>query len=209
MESLNQNKSMYYLDIFFKSILSGILIGIAGAIYLTISNKIIGSFLFSFGLLTIIVWGMCLYTGKIGVINLKKEWNLIPIFLVGNYLGTLFVSVLLKFTRFGVELSETALTVAQIKINDGLLSIFILSVLCGIMMYLAVIGYQKYANPLMVIFPIMIFILTGFEHSIANMFYFNMAWYWSIKTIMYLIIMIVGNGLGSLFIKLLYNRRIW
>lgn len=209
MGQLKQANFAYYLDLFLHSILAGLLIGIAGSVYLSLDNKIIGSFLFSFGLMTIIIWGLNLYTGKIGVINLKEDKHKIPLYIVGNYLGTLIVAICLRNTRVGEGLISTATNLAQIKLSDNLISIFILSIFCGIMMYLAVIGYKKHNNPLMVIFPIMIFILTGFEHSIANMFYFNMAWCWNIKSLIYLIVMIIGNGIGSLFIKLLYLKKIW
>ena len=55
-----------YLDFFIKGIYAGIMIGIGGIAYLAIPNKIVGSFIFSIGLLTVCMYGMNLYTGKIG-----------------------------------------------------------------------------------------------------------------------------------------------
>ena len=76
-------------------------------------------------------------------------------------------------------------------------SIFVLSMFCGVLMYLAIDNYNKSKNIVFIIAPVMIFILSGFEHSIANMFYFNLASAWSVKSAGYLILMIIGNGVGA------------
>lgn len=49
-----------------KAVYAGFMIGIGGIVYLSVDNKAIGSLLFSFGLLTIVTQGFCLYTGKVG-----------------------------------------------------------------------------------------------------------------------------------------------
>lgn len=64
-------------------------------------------------------------------------------------------------------------------------------------MYLAIDNYQKTKNIVFIIAPVMIFILSGFEHSIANMFYFHLAGAYSAKSFLYLLVMIAGNGVGA------------
>lgn len=64
-------------------------------------------------------------------------------------------------------------------------------------MYLAIDNYKKTKNVIFIIAPVMIFILSGFEHSIANMFYFSVAGVWSGETIGYLFLNIIGNGIGA------------
>lgn len=65
------------------------------------------------------------------------------------------------------------------------------------MMYLAVDNYRKSQSWLFVIFPIVIFILSGFEHSIANMFYLTLADEWGLEALRLTAIGIVGNAVGS------------
>jgi len=187
------------------SILAGVMIGLAGVVNLSVDNKFLGAFLFSFGLITIIARCLYLYTGKIGMINLSAEWILIPFYIVGNFLGTNIVAWSMRCTRFGDTLNQTAQIIAQNKLADNWVSILFLSIGCGIMMYLAVKGYQDNANWLLVILPVMIFILSGFEHSIANMFYFAMAGEYSLKAFGYIFIMLIGNAIGSLAFKHLKN----
>ena len=61
------NKRIF--NVIFKSILAGVLIALAGHIYLNCSNKIVGAFLFSIGLIGVIVLKANLYTGKVGYVK--------------------------------------------------------------------------------------------------------------------------------------------
>ena len=178
------------------------MIGLAGIVNLSVDNKFIGAFLFSFGLITILAQGLFLYTGKIGTINLSCEWFMLPVIVIGNFIGTNIVAWGTRCTRFGEVLNQSAQVVVQNKLADNWFSILLLSVGCGIMMYLAVKGWMENSDSwLIVVLPVMIFILSGFEHSIANMFYFAMAGEYSLKAFVYIGIMLVGNAIGSLAFK--------
>ena len=184
------------------SILAGCMIGLAGVVNLSVDNKFIGAFLFSFGLITILAQGLFLYTGKIGIINLSCEWVLLPVIILGNFIGTNIIAWGVRFTRFGDVLNQNAQVIVQNKLADSWFSILLLSIGCGIMMYLAVKGWLENSDSwLIVILPVMIFILSGFEHSIANMFYFAMAGEYSLKAVGYIFIMLIGNAVGSLAFK--------
>jgi formate transporter len=190
---------------FIKSFLAGILISIGCVVYLMCQNKIAGSFLFSFGLFAIVNMGLNLYTGKIGYLlinkNLKYVLNLC-ITLAGNFLGTLFVAVLIRQTRLDVFTAVTAIT--DVKLNDSCISMLILSVFCGMLMFLGVDLFKTVENyigkVLSVTFVVMIFILSGFEHCIADMFYFNLAGNLRLSVIC---IVILGNTIGGLLLCLL------
>ena len=49
---------------------------------------------------------------------------------------------------------------------------------------------------------VIVFILCGFEHCVANMFYFSIAGVWNGHTILYLLIMTLGNACGGVLIPL-------
>ena len=95
----------------------------------------------------------------------------------------------------GLGISTEALCTK--KLGCPLWSFFALSVLCGIMMYLAIDNYRKTKNVIFIIAPVMIFILSGFEHSVANMFYFHLAGVYSGKSFLRLVVMLAGNGIGA------------
>ena len=198
----------YNIEILIKSILAGIMIGIGGTIYLSLDNKIVGSILFAIGLFIIVVYSFNLYTGKIGYLinNFNKKYiRELIITLIGNFIGTLFVGFILKYTRIYNMISEKAKTLADIKLNDTLISILILSFFCGILMYLAVNTYKEVKDIgkyLAVFLGVIVFILCGFEHCIANMYYFSVSSTWSLNTLLYLLAMILGNSLGGILIPL-------
>lgn len=181
------------IKIFIKSIYAGIMIAVGGTVYLSVENKLAGSLLFSFGLLTIVTQGFCLYTGKIGFVRQIRELPDLVIIIAGNYIGTFLTALVV--TGAGLPISSLELAGKKLDYHPG--SIFLLSMLCGIMMYLAIDNYNKSKNIVFIIAPVMIFILSGFEHSIADMFYFNLAGVHSLKSYGYLIIMLIGNGIGA------------
>lgn len=198
----------YNIEILIKSILAGIMIGIGGTIYLSLDNKIVGSILFVIGLFIIVVYSFNLYTGKIGYLinNFNKKYiRELIITLIGNFIGTFFVGFVLRYTRIYTSISDKAKGLVDIKLNDTLISILILSFFCGILMYLAVNTYKEVKDIgkyLAVFLGVIVFILCGFEHCIANMYYFSVSSTWSLNTLLYLLVMILGNSLGGILIPL-------
>ena len=174
------------------AILAGIMIGFGGVIYLMCANKMVGALLFSFGLLTIVCQGFALYTGRVGYFR-EYGWASILTTIVGNFLGTWIVARGFALTRHTVDIAA----VVAPKLADSSLSIFLLSIGCGAMMYLAVDSFRKSKSWLFVVMPIVIFILSGFEHSIANMFYLSLAGEWGVDALRITAIALVGNAVGS------------
>lgn len=196
------------MKILFKSFLAGIMIAIGGTVFLSIENKVIGASLFSIGLFGVLIYNLNLYTGKIGYLitnfNLKYIKELI-ITLIGNFIGACSVGFILRYTRIYDNIYEKAFNLANTKLNDNILSIFILSIFCGLLMYFAVNGFKKqtdFGKYLVVYLGVAVFILCGFEHCIANMYYFSVADIWSLKTLGYTGIMVLGNSIGSFIIPL-------
>lgn len=184
------------------------MIAIGGTVFLSIENKVIGASLFSIGLFGVLIYNLNLYTGKIGYLitnlNLKYIKELI-ITLIGNFIGACSVGFILRYTRIYDKIYEKSLILANTKLNDNILSIFILSIFCGLLMYYAVNGFKKqtdFGKYLVVYLGVAVFILCGFEHCIANMYYFSVADIWSLKTLGYTGIMVLGNSLGSFIIPL-------
>lgn len=184
------------------------MIAIGGTVFLSIENKVIGASLFSIGLFGVLIYNLNLYTGKIGYLitnfNLKYVKEL-AITIIGNFIGACSVGFILRYTRIYDNIYSKALILANTKLNDNLLSIFILSIFCGLLMYFAVNGFKKqtdFGKYLVVYLGVAVFILCGFEHCIANMYYFSVADIWSLKTLGYTGIMVLGNSIGSFIIPL-------
>lgn len=180
-------------QIFIKAVYAGFMIGIGGIAYLSIENRILSALFFSFGLLTIVTQGFCLYTGKIGFIQKPQELLDMLIIIIGNYIGTFLVAVLAHAAHLKISSEE----LVNNKLNYSIWNVFLLAVFCGVMMFLAIDNYNKNKNIVFVIAPVMIFILCGFEHSIADMFYFNLNGIHNLKEVAFIIVTLLGNGIGS------------
>lgn len=196
-----------FADIFLRALLTGFAIGIGGIVYLSCDNRYIGSFLFGTGLFVILNFGFNLFTGKVGYAVENKPAYLIDLAVIwlGNLVGTAATGVMVLCTRIS-GIGEKAAELCTVKLSDGPVSILILSFFCGMLMFIAADGFKKSENPvsqvLMVFLPVMVFILCGFEHCVANMFYFTVAEAWSGKAFLWLILMTLGNSLGGIFIPL-------
>lgn len=186
---------------FFKSIYAGILIGIGDLVYLSLDNKILAAILFSIGLLTIIHQQLLLYTGKIGYFTDGQYYlrDYLSMFL-GNFSGILFtvaIGVLAK-----PELLELIYAFHEKKFMHTWYELFILGILCGMCMYIAVSN----KNDIITIFAITIFILCGFEHCIADIPYLMIS-PTLIDIIKYLFI-VLGNSLGAIFLHQLNKDEV-
>lgn len=188
--------------------MTGIAIGIGGAVYLSCDNKYLGAFLFGTGLFVILTFGFNLYTGRVGYAVENKPAYIGELALIwfGNLCGTLLSGNMFMLTRIR-EIGDKAAELCSVKLNDTPLSIFILSFFCGILMFIAADGYKKIESNtgklLAVFLPVVVFILSGYEHCIANMFYYTVAGVWSVKAVAYLLVMTVGNAVGGMIIPLI------
>lgn len=189
---------------FILAILSGIAISIGGIAFLASPSKVVGSIFFAVGLFMVCTLNLNLFTGKITVaLDEKPSYILrLVVIYIGNFLGALLVGYLLRATRLGTSLMESAVAVANTKKNDGFLSVFILGIFCNIMIYLAVYGFKNFDSPIMkfmaLMFGVSVFVLVGFEHCVANMFYFSFSNTWGGGAFLCLLSTTLGNIVGGL-----------
>ncbi len=192
---------------FIYSIMAGAFIALGGVVFLMVDSKYLGSLMFAVGLFGVCTLGYNLFTGKVGYFfyNEKKSYTkfLIKV-LIGNAIGAILIAFLLSFSRNGELLQEKALGLVNIKLNDSYLSLFILGVMCNIFV---VFGVEEYkSNPhdlgkyMGIIFAVMVFILAGFEHSVADIFYFAMAGVWTLDGLLRILVIVLGNALGGLLV---------
>lgn len=189
------------------SFASGMLVSMGGVVYLSCDSKYLGALLFGLGLYTIIQFGFYLFTGKVGYI-VNRGVKYIPevlLILVGNAIGTVFTSMLVNFTKFGDKISEKAYNIMEGKLSDTPLSSFILAFFCGMLMYIAVenasINKKTNSDTAIIagtILAIMVFIISGFNHCIADMFYLFVSGNYKSEAVLYFILVILGNSVGGM-----------
>ena len=180
---------MKIVELINKSISAAILISLGNYALLKLGNPI-GPVIFAFGLLGVCYMGQALFTGKCGfLIEDKIPIVDLLIILVMNLIGGYLMGLIYSITD--PELIKTATT--KVASWSFSLSFFLKAVMCGIIMYIAVLCYRK-GTPLGIIYGIPLFIFCGFQHCIANIITLGVAktFSWSI------ILAIIGNFVGSI-----------
>ena len=191
-------------------VMAGIMIAIGGSVFLacygdgSVLNRAIGAFFFAVALLCICYKGYSLYTGKIGFIPEKHDGDAFAVLLLG-LLGNLIATVGLGLAvRYAIpNICSVAEAICASKLTQSFGQTLIRGIFCGILMYLAVSIYRDKKTVVGILFCVPVFILAGFEHSIANMFYFAAAESFSLDTVVYILVVVLGNKIGGMLLPLL------
>ena len=194
--------------VFLSAALAGVCIALGGTVYLSLESRLAGALLFTVGLFTICVFRLHLFTGKVCyVFQNDGAYALDLVFVwLGNLTGAFLTAWLEGLTRIGPALEAKAAVLCQTKLDDSLLSVFILAIFCNMMIYIAVEGFNKAHHDLgrylALFLGVAVFILCGFEHCVANMYYFSAAGVWSGRALLSLAAMTLGNAVGGVFFPL-------
>lgn len=176
--------------------LSGVCIGIAGFGYLA-EKSIIGAVLFAFGLLTVVHYGLKLYTGTAGFIK-KGEVGQLFLILLFNILGCLAVAMMVRCSP--MPLQETAQTILEGRLKTGPLFGGVLAIGCGFIMTTAVTFARKGQN-LPLLFGVPLFIMCGFPHCVADAFYYlcvpvEFLMEHCVDVLIFYVSIVIGNFIG-------------
>ena len=221
IQKSNKGQFNDFIHFLFMTLLSGAMIGICATSSLTATaivndGRIIGSLLFSLGMFVILAFEMKLFTGlipKIPHTSPKSYWQL-PVCLIGNFLGVYIVYLLVSQTYFAdkVILQGANLIANKLSLDNWALSSLSSGVLCGILITLSILSVDHshkkgLSANVGVMFPIIVFVFCGFDHSIANMFYFYCLGEFSWKVIGYISLTILGNLIGGIILPLVLKLR--
>ena len=172
-----------------KSIGASLLIALGDYALLKLGNPI-GPVIFALGLLGVCYMGQNLFTGKCGFlfqdkIKVLDLFIILAVNLITGYLIGMVFSI--------VDDSVKSAAVSKVTSWTFDLPMLIKSILCGVIMYIAVFMYRK-GTPLGIIFGIPLFIFCGFQHCIANVITMGVAITFDAS----LIICVLGNFFGSI-----------
>jgi formate/nitrite transporter len=189
------------LDVFVLAVLAGAFIALGAAFSTTVAAgggdvpygllRLLAGLAFSLGLVLVVVAGAELFTGnnlivmawasrRVRTVQLLANWGIVYL---GNLVGALGTAVLVvlckQYTFGGGAVGETALTIAVTKTSYGFGQAIALGVLCNALVCLAIwltYGAHTTADKILAIVPpIAAFVATGFEHSVANMYFVPVA----------------------------------
>jgi len=200
MENVGVKKAkLDFWSAFVLAIVAGAFIAFGGEFYTLVVtdnglsfglSKLVGGLAFSLGLILVIVAGAELFTGnslivmawvagKLTLSQLMRNWIIVYF---GNLVGSLGMVLLMLTTKqwafANYQVGVTALNIANGKVNIPFTEAVARGVLCNVLVCLAVwlcIGGRSVVDKIVaIIFPITAFVASGFEHSIANMYFIPM-----------------------------------
>lgn len=188
-------------DVLRSSVLAGVCIGIAGFGYL-VTRDIIGSVLFAFGLLTVVGYKLKLYTGTAGFIQ-KGEVGTLLLILLGNIFGCFLVALMARMSPF--EMQESAQSILEGRLAIGPLRGGALAIGCGFIMTTAV-TFARQGNNLPLLFGVPLFIVCGFPHCVADVFYYLTVpfSFWAEhlgEILLFYVSIVIGNFIGCNFYR--------
>lgn len=197
-----RKKTQLSLDrMFILGILAGVYIGFGAQLATTVSmdlapivgvglSNMISGGVFSVGLMLVVLGGAELFTGNnlIWLSFLSRRSKATAVFrnwgtvFLGNFVGSILLAILIFvggfYTMGGNALGVRALTIAYGKVNIGFIQLIARGIVCNWLVCLAVwiatSAEDTTGKILACFFPIMAFVASGFEHSIANMFFIPM-----------------------------------
>lgn len=205
------------------AVISGLFVGLGAFLFSlilcipyenTFVLKLLASLIFPVGLFLICNLKTNLYTGKIGFIfqNNKNDNLNLPFIYVGNLIGIIIFGLL---SRLIIDLCNFDLLINTVNnlatsrvvnlstSSELLIKTFSNSFFCGIFVFLAVYCWRQKWNYFIRLFflilNVALFVLFGFEHCIANVFYFSFSLSFNVNILINVLIATIGNSVGSIF----------
>lgn len=177
------------------SVFAGLMIGIAGLVYLRVGG-LAGAVLFAFGLLSVVMCGAQLYTGKAGYLAYRESWRLVPM-LLGNAVGCFLAAIITHYVANDAVIANLD-TILAARTSASWHDLVVTASGTGMIMTLSVYGARR-GHYLPLLFGVPVFIMCGLPHCVADAYYYGVAiiaerfewtmlgaWWWSI----------VGNYIG-------------
>ena len=178
------------------AIMAGAFIGLAFLFYITVTtgsqdagwglSRLAGGIAFSMGLILIVICGGELFTSSVlssiswanKQITFSKMLSIWGKVYIGNFIGAMFLLALVSaaglYQMDNGQWGLNALSIAQHKLHHSPIQAFALGVLCNLLVCLAIWLTFSSANAMtkaaMTVLPVAMFVSSGFEHCVANMF---------------------------------------
>ena len=226
---------MPLLTVSMLGVLAGAFIGLGALMFTLVASdptlgftatRLLGGLAFSLGLILVTVAGAELFTGNnmlamawadgcVSTRQLVRNWVVVC---ATNFVGAAGLALLVWLSGHpglnGGTVGETAIKIATAKAGLSLAEAFFRGVLCNVLVcmavWMALAGRSVTDKAIAIVFPITAFVAAGFEHSIANMYFFPLAmllgaplgWYDFARN---LVPVIAGNIVGgSVLVALVY-----
>lgn len=188
---------------------AGISIALGGFAYLSVESRYLGAFLFSFGLYAVCQYQLPLFTGRIAYLGRPGGYSLgrLMLMLLSNFAGAAAVGLLFSPVSGGMDVLSVVHKKLALLPHESLIR----GLFCGVIVFIGVDIFRRYDDPLGrylgVLLGVPAFILAGFEHCVADIFYLAAAWKhglgFDMSQLLFLLMVILGNSAGALIMNAL------
>ena len=185
---------MRIIKLIVSSALAGIAISIGGIAFL-VSGQ---AWMFPIGLFMVCLFELDLFTGKVSTVERLSRVPDLIIMVVTNMITAMMAGEVMRYAK--PTIIDMAVKVCEKKMGEGF-ALIPLAILCNVMIYTAVYSYNNKRSAVRMFglyFATMIFVLCGFEHCVANAFYFALAGMVDGSVVAYLVKNAVFNAVGGI-----------
>ena len=193
-----QKTRLDFLSLVALAVLAGAFIGLGAMFATTVLagadgvlpfgvSRLLSGVVFCLGLILVVVGGAELFTGnnlmvmawaagKVSPREMLRAWAIVY---VGNFIGAVGTAGIVflsgQYLSGKGSVAGVALTIATNKVSLSFEHGLFLGILCNVLVCLAVwlaYGERTAADKIMaIVFPVSAFVVAGFEHSVANMYF--------------------------------------
>ncbi len=188
---------------FYSALMAGVMTGLGGAAFLGAEHREVGALLFSIGMFAALALGMPLYIGRFAPTVCQKPRKLkgLAVILLGNLIGAILCGLV-----YGQALVSGAPGLQAARLEQTFFSTLVRGVFCGMIIYVGAVSWQRMdsAKPLGTLLAVTAFVVSSFENSIADAFYFAAAFsqtgVFEPRVLTFLLAAILGNSIGPVLL---------
>ncbi len=206
-------------DKLISSIMAGAYVALGALTYLLIPNAIVGTMFFSAGILLVFSFDRSLFTKVVPMSIITKEFTISDIIItwVGNLIGAVAIAVLSFYCRFQDKLLSTLQPIAEKKLHDTPLSLFIMGIFCAVLVSYAVFLGKRFKvgsfpHVFYVWLLITAFVFGGYDHIVSHFYYlatYILAFGFDPIAVLKVIFFVTaGNIVGGIAIATIEKKRV-
>ena len=190
---------------FYSALMAGVMTGMGGAAFLGADNREVGSFLFSIGMFAALALGLPLYIGRCAgaICHKPRKIGTLPGILIGNLLGAILCGLV-----YGLTVPSDAPLLQAARLSQPFLSTLARGIFAGMIIYTGSYSWNTMtsAKPIGTLLAVTAFVVSRFENSIADAFYFAAAFaqtgVFELAVLPFMLAAILGNTIGPVLLCL-------
>ncbi|NLX83586.1 MAG: formate/nitrite transporter family protein [Clostridiales bacterium] len=195
---------------FYSAVMAGVLTGLGGASFLGTEIREVGSFLFSIGMFASLAMGLPLFIGRCApaLLDKPRKHDTLPLMLLGNLVGAVLCGLV-----YGLALTSRAPQLQDARMTQSFFSTLARGMFCGMLIYAGAYSWNhmQTSKPVGTLLAVTAFIVSSFENSIADAFYFSAAYFQTGQfvpgVLPFMLAAILGNTLGPVLLHLALPKQ--